>query len=126
MGIDTRVAQYVKLRDLIKEQDDAHKEKMKPFREALEQLNSLMLLHLQNSGAESVSTTAGTVYTTAKKTASIADGDAFMKHVIATEAWELLDRKANVKAVEDFISENGVLPPGLKFTSTNVVGVRRA
>ena len=38
VGIDQRIQQYVMLRDKIKEFDDAHKEKMKPFRETLEGL----------------------------------------------------------------------------------------
>jgi hypothetical protein len=48
-----------------------------------------------------------------------------MRYVIGNEAWDLLDRKANVKAVEDFIEENDLAPPGVNFSTTYVVGVRR-
>jgi len=74
---------------------------------------------------ESVRTDTGTVYRTEKKSASLADPDAFMRYVIGNEAWDLLDRKANVKAVEDFIEENDLAPPGVNFSTTYVVGVRR-
>lgn len=124
--IDTRIDQYVKLRDLIKEQDDAHKKKMEPYRTALEQLNSVLLNHLNNIGGDSVKTGSGTVYKTVKRSASLEDADAFMRHVIGGEHWELLERKANVTAVQAFVDENGVLPPGVKWTSTQVVGVRRS
>jgi hypothetical protein len=124
--IETRVDQYVKLRDLIKEKDDAHKAAMKPYRETLEKLNNLMLAELNNVGGDSIKTGAGTVYRTDKKSVSLEDGDAFMKHVIDHDAWELLDRKANVTAVEDYANTNGVLPPGVKFSVMQVVGVRRA
>lgn len=125
MTIDVRILQYIKLRDIIRQKDDAYKESMKPYRETLEKLNGVMLDHLNTIGGDSVRTTEGTVYRTTKKSASIEDGDAFMRHVIGSEAWELLDRKANAKAVEEFVNENGVLPPGIKWSSTQVVGVRR-
>lgn len=123
--IEQRIDQYVKLRDTIKDKDDAHKKAMEPYREALEKLNNLMLSHLNTIGADSVKASSGTVYRTTKRSASLEDGDAFMRHVITKEAWELLDRKANVSAVEAYVAENGVLPPGVKMTSTQVVGVRR-
>lgn len=126
ISIETRIDQYVKLRDLIKEQDDAHKKKMEPYRTALEQLNNVLLNHLNTVGVDSAKTGAGTVYKTVKRSASLEDADAFMRHVIGGEHWELLERKANVTAVQAFVDENGVLPPGVKWTSTQVVGVRRA
>lgn len=124
--IETRVEQYIRLRDAIKKQDDEHKEKMKPYRETLEKLNGVLLNHLNQIGGDSVRASSGTVYRTSKKTASLEDADSFMRHVIGSEAWELLDRKANATAVQEFVKENGVLPPGVKFTVTHVVGVRRS
>ena len=54
------------------------------------------------------------------------DVQAFQNYVVANELFEMLDWKANVKAVEDFLKEFGELPPGVKFTTTNLVGVRRS
>jgi hypothetical protein len=124
--INTRTAQYVKLRDLIKAKDAEHKKVMEPYKETLEQLNSVLLAHLNGIGANSASTDNGTVYRTEKKSASLADAKAFMDFVVASGAWDLLDRKANVVAVEDYINTNLAPPPGVNFTSTFVVGVRRA
>lgn len=124
--IATRVAQFVKLRDHIKKQNDDHKKTMKPFNETLEQLNSVLLAHLIAMNGNSVATDSGTVYRTEKKSASLADAQAFIDYVIANGAWDLLDRKANVTAVEDFINTHSAPPPGVNFSSTFVVGVRRA
>jgi hypothetical protein len=124
--IAKRIEQFVKLRDLIKQKNDAHKKVMTPYNETLEQLNSLLLAHLNTVSGNSVSTDAGTVYRTEKKSASLADGQAFMNYVIANNAWDLLDRKANVVAVEDFIKGNNTPPPGVNYSCTQVVGVRRA
>lgn len=124
--INTRVAQYVALRDLIKAKNDAHKKAMKPANDTLEQLNSVLLAHLNSVGVNSASTDGGTVYRTEKKSAGLADAQAFMDFVIANNAWDLLDRKANVTAVEDYITTNNAPPPGVNWSSTFVVGVRRA
>ena len=126
LDIAKRVDQYVRLRDKIKQRDDEHKAAMKIYRETLEKLNGVLLGHLNEINGDSVNTTAGTVYRSPKKSASLADPDAFMRYVIDSEAWDLLDRKANVTAVVDFIEENNMPPPGVDFSTTFLVGVRRA
>lgn len=126
VDISKRVEQYIQLRDEIKRREDEHKEKMKPFKEALEKLNGILLDHLNVINGESVKTGSGTVYRTSKKSASLADPDAFMRFVIGNEAWDLLDRKANVTAIADFIEENQSAPPGVNFSTTFIVGVRRS
>lgn len=124
--IKTRVEQFVKLRDLIRTKEAEQKAELKPLKETLEQLNSVLLQHLNDINGDSVKTESGTVYRTEKKSASLADADAFMEYVIANSAFDLIDRKANVVAVEDFINEHNAPPPGVNFTKTFVVGVRRA
>ena len=56
---------------------------MKPLRETLESLNSVQLSHLNDMGGNSIATDAGTAYRTEKKSASLADSEAFMDYVIA-------------------------------------------
>jgi hypothetical protein len=124
--VSQRIEQYVKLRDTIKKLDDEHKKKMSPYRETLEKLNAVLLAHLHAINGDSVATEFGTVYKSEKKSASIADGTAFMDFVIANQAWDLLDRKANVIATEEFIKSVGTPPPGVNFSSTFVAGVRRS
>jgi len=121
-----RVEQYIALRDKIKELNDAHKEKMRPYNETLEQLNSALLMELDKINGDSVRTEAGTVYRTTKKSASIADASAFWAHIVVNNDWELLDKRANSVAVEEYIKSNGCPPPGVNFTQTHVVGVRRS
>jgi len=126
IDISVRVEQYVKLRDKIKEIEARHKEELKPYKDTLEKLNSVILQHLTQVGGESIRTQAGTAYVTEKKTASLADPQAFMDYVVTNSAWDLLDRKANVKAVTDYIDEHKAPPPGVNYSTTNMVGVRRS
>lgn len=125
LGIDQRIQQYVMLRDKIKEEDEAHKQKMKPYRETLDKLNSLLLDLLNNSGGDSIKTKFGTAYKTVKRSASLEDPEKFMEFVIEKEAWDLIERKVSVTAAEAFADENGILPPGVKMSSQATVGVRR-
>lgn len=125
-SIDSLVEQYVKLRDRIKESDDAYKKKIAPAREYLERLNNALLAALQNVGGDSVKTAHGTAYKTTKRSATIADGAVFREFIIENSAWELADWRANAPAIEAYLTEQQQLPPGVNLTSVVTVGVRRA
>jgi hypothetical protein len=124
-AMDVLIGQYVKLRDRIEQVDAAHKEKMKPAREMLESLNNQILDALNKTGGKSISTANGTAYRTAKSSASIEDAVSFRDYVIANELWEMLDWRANKTAVEEHLKDYEAPPPGVKFSSVFVVGVRR-
>ena len=123
---DELVAQYVKLRDKLKEADDAHSAKIKPAKDYLLLLNGRLLERLNEIGGESVKTVAGTVYRTSRKSATIADGGVFRSFVIEHEAFDIVDWKANANAVEDYVKSEGQLPPGVNYSVSYTVGVRRA
>jgi hypothetical protein len=127
IDIQKRVAQYIQLRDKITALKDEHKKVLEPYQEALDRLNEVLLDHLNEINSDSASVNGvGTVYRTAKASASLADASAFMDFVIEHRMWDLLDRRANVTAVQDYIRENdGELPPGVNFTRRYVAGVRR-
>jgi hypothetical protein len=125
IDINKRVGQYVSLRDLIAAKDKAHKEAMEPYRTALEDLNGVLLGHLDTVGVDNAKTESGTVYKTAKDSVTIADMTAFWDYVTENQEFDLIDKKANVTAVKEFLDKNQSLPPGLNLTSRNVVGVRR-
>lgn len=125
-NFDELVKNYVRLRDKIKEVDDAHKAKTAAAREYLEQMNGHMLAQLNTVGGDSVKTPHGTVYRTMRRTASISDGETFRKFIIDNAAFDVVDWKANANAVDDFIKSNGAPPPGVNFTTAFTVGVRRA
>jgi len=110
---------------LIKIKETEFKEAIGPYKKALDDMNALLLNHLNEIGANNVNTDAGTVYRTEKKAASLADPKAFMDYVITNKAWDLMDRKANTTAVAEFMKEHQTLPPGVNFSSAFVVGVRR-
>lgn len=124
-NIDDLVRQVVLLRDRLKEADDAHKEKTKVAREHKDRLETALLERLNAIGGDSVKTPSGTVYRTTKRSASIADGDAFKTFVQENEMFDLVDWRANAVAVGDFIEEHQAPPPGVNYSTMFTVGVRR-
>lgn len=125
-NIGKRVAQYIALRDHITAIKQRHKDELKAPNEMLEKLNSVLLGHLNTVGGQNVGTPAGTVYKTAKKSASIADMTLFWNYVMENRDFDMIDKKANTTAVEAFITEHGTTPPGVNFSVMEVVGVQRA
>lgn len=127
-AVDTfehRLTQYRTLDAKIKAMSDEFKAKMEPYTEAKEKLRAHLLDMLNKSGQDSAKTQAGTVYKTTKRTASLDDPEAFKRHVIGSENWDMLDWKANITAVEDFAASNdGQLPPGVKVSQKLDIGVR--
>lgn len=125
--IEKRVAQYIKLRDIIKAEDAAHEERMKEKKTLLLRLNTTILDHFNTHGGDSVTIRGvGTAYKTTKDSASIADGEEFKRWVIGGSLWEMADWKANVPSIREYIEKNGAPPPGVNFRSVATVGVRRA
>lgn len=126
IDIAKRVDQYIRLRDKIKEIQKRQKEELTPYLDALDRLNTMLVDHLTTVGSDSATVNGvGTVYKNPRKSATIADGSEFKRHVIGAGAWDLADWKANAIAVEAFINEHGEPPPGVNYNVTIVAGVRR-
>lgn len=122
--IDKWVAQYIAIRERIKQMDALYKKQMEPFEKAKDKLAGHMLEFLDSTGQEMARTDEGTVYVLNQSRASLGDPDAFMEYVVKNSAYELMDRKANSTACREFAEEHGSLPPGVKLNSTRTVGVR--
>lgn len=125
-SMDDLISQYITLRDRIADADKAHKEKLAPAKEYMKLLEGKLLEQLNAVGGENVKTKAGTAYRTTRKSATIADSEAFRGYVINHQAFDIVDWRANAPAVEDFIKSHGSPPPGVNLTLAHTVGVRRA
>lgn len=117
---------YVALRDKKKEIEERHKAELQDINDTMNKLTEVMMQTLETVGAQSIKTSQGTVYVSARYSASLADPKAFMDYVIANKKFELLDRKANATACRDFVAETGSQPPGVNMSAIRTLGVRRA
>jgi hypothetical protein len=85
----------------------------------------MMLAYLSESGADSISCPAGTVYRNTQYTATVEDKEAFKTWLQETGEWEALDLRANKTYVRESMTEGNIVP-GVKLSSFNTVGVRRS
>lgn len=125
VDMELRTSQYIKLRDQIKAIEERHKEELKKPKEVLAKLEAVLATGLKSANAQNISTSAGTVYFSTRVSAKIKDGDAFWNFVVTNEAYELIDKRANAPAITDYLKENSALPPGIDYSTMQVVGVRR-
>ncbi len=125
MDVNNLVEKYIELRDkkaAIKKEYDLKTEKID---DVLDKIESALLQTFHESGLDSVSTKAGTAYTSTRVTAKVADKDMFMKFVIDGENWEFLENRCSKEAVEQFKAANDDLPPGISWSEIRTVNVRR-
>jgi hypothetical protein len=123
---DKLVAEYLALRDLKAETTQRHKEELKQTEDQLEKLEAALLGTLQEMGVESFKTPAGTVFTTKRLFASIADKELISDYIRQTGQVELLQSRISTEALKAFMDENnGACPPGVKAAFERTLSVRR-
>jgi len=84
------------------------------------------LRRFQDRGIDNVSARdVGTAYKSTRSSATVADWEVVLDYVQNNEAWELLERRVNKTAVEQYKSAEGDLPPGVNWSETQVVNFRR-
>lgn len=123
--MEKRTRQFIEVRDKIAEVKDRQAAELKPLLEIQEVLAGRIQAFMQANKLENLKTSAGTCYVSTRYSASLADPEAFMQYVIANSAFDLMDRRANVTAVKDFVSAHKQLPPGCNLSAIETLGVRR-
>lgn len=124
--IDKRIAQYIDIRDALKRVDEKWEAERKPLLDIQERLSGMIRAFMEtNNITDNLKSKSGTCYLSTRWTASLADPQAFMNYVIATNKFELLDRRANTTAVKDYVKEFNTLPAGCNLNAIQTVGVRR-
>ncbi len=124
MNTQERINNYIRLREHKKKADAEYKKSMERVNTAMVKLEGELMKDINDSGGDSLSGPAGTVYTTTKSTASIKDRDAFLRFVFQTKNLEVLDVRAN-KAIVRSLGKQGTVVPGVNYTEVKVIGVRK-
>jgi hypothetical protein len=124
------VAEYVLLRDYKKEET----EKLKVYIEEhvqkrMDAIELEVLTFLRDSKQKNAKTEAGTASRVEDISVTITDAEAFRRHVIGTEQWELLDWRCNKTAINAIVKSDTTFDPveiGVKRTVDWKLNVRRA
>lgn len=125
-GLDNLVDKYIKFRDIKAKLKAKHSNELEPVETALKTIEATLLSKFAEIGTESVRTTAGTAFKSTRTSATVVDWDQVLDYVKANGAWELLERRVNKSAVEEFREANDDLPPGVNMRSEITINVRRS
>jgi nitrogen regulatory protein PII len=125
MKIDELAEKYAKIRDKVSELEAAHKEKLAPFKEALEKIEVHMLTIFNEQGTENAKTAFGTFYKAKQTSATVASKEDFRTYILSHDRWDLVDMRAQKTAVAEFVETSQEPPPGVNWTSRFTVNFRK-
>ena len=122
--LNDKIKQYVQLRDYLDEAKKEFNTSMDRVKKAMSKLESEFATHLNDTGSNSANTDAGTIYKIERSSATVQDRDEFFKFAIKGRHLEAMDIRANKKIVRELLDQ-GVEVPGVKFTQSTQIGIRR-
>lgn len=122
----TKVEQFIKLRDHKTAAKKAFDDSMQRINMAIEKLEGDILAGLDKDGLKNIKTDVGIAYKKTDSSATVKDRDAFEKWADATGHRGAMDIRANKKAIRELLESGDVDEvPGVKFTQSISIGVRR-
>jgi hypothetical protein len=117
---------YLKIKDKRSELSAAFKEEDGKLTEQMDKVKKALLEYCKDQGVDSVKTSAGLFYRSAKTRYWTSDWSNMHEFVLEHEAPELLDKRLNQTNMKQFLEENpDLVPKGLNVDSEYVVSVRR-
>ena len=126
MKLDSIIERYVKLRDkkaLMKAAFDAS---TADINTAMTRCEQVILEEINAQGVESVRTEFGTAFKSVTTSVTATDGEMFMQFCIANDRFDMLEKRPNKTAVEEYKAANDDLPPGINYRQAVSLNVRRA
>lgn len=119
------VEKYIALREAKSKMDRKHKDKMAHLTEVMDAIEAELLSEFDRQGIDSVRTANGTAYKSKRTSATVRDWDLTLDYIRQHDLWNMLEKRVNKVAVEEFVNENEGLPPGVDWRSEITVNVRR-
>lgn len=119
-------AVYLKIKDKRAELSADFKEKDAELVEQLDKVKKALLDYCEEQGVNSVRTSAGLFYRSAKTRYWTSDWSSMHDFILENEVPELLDKRVNQSNMKQYLEENpDLVPKGLNVDSEYVVSVRR-
>lgn len=112
-----------KLEGKIKEMEAKHEEELAPYKEMSEAGRAVLLKYLNDTGQRSAATAEGGCHKKTKVTYRVQDREAFKKHVIGGQAWEMIVWRANDAICEDYVQAHKDSPPGTVRNAIDILTV---
>jgi hypothetical protein len=126
LGDNSLLKLYIKLRDQRAQRKAAYEEDDADDRGKQDKIEIEFLRRFNERGIDNVAARGiGTAYRSTRASATVADWDALLGHVQDNEAWEMIERRVNKTAVQQYRDEHDDLPPGVNWSETQVINFRR-
>ena len=122
---EANVAEYRHLREQKARLEESIKPQLQEIKQRMEQIESVMLDTMNQSGANSINTNSGTVYKSTKTSYSLEDPAAFRRWAEANGRMDLYENRVSKDAMEELVTRTGQLPPGVKHSSFTTVNFRK-
>ena len=117
---------YLKIKDKRAELTAEFKEKDAELVEQLNKVKRALLDYCEEQGVDSVRTSAGLFYRSAKTRYWTSDWASMHEFILENEVPELLDKRVNQSNMKQYLEENpDQVPKGLNVDSEYIVSVRR-
>ena len=126
MKIDSIIERYIKLRDKKAQMKAAFDASTADINNAMTRCEQVILEEINSQGVESVRTEFGTAFKSVTTSVTAADGEMFMQFCIANDRMDMLEKRPNKTAVEEYKAANDDLPPGINYRQAVSLNVRRA
>lgn len=125
MNYDDLVEKYIKIRDARDALKKQQAEELSRYTNALDKIEKMILADFNETGQTSATTPHGTAYRSVLTSVKVADRDAFIQFALDGNS-DFLESRANKKAVEAYLEENGELPPGIDVSRVTNINIRRS
>lgn len=119
--MDALVEKYVRVRDRKKQIVEQQKEDLRPYDDALSQLETRIMHLLNQMEVESVKTKHGTAYKQGWTTARVADWQQVLDYAVENERFDLFERRVN----KTIVTEIGHVP-GVEIDTGVRINIRRS
>jgi hypothetical protein len=127
IDMEALVAEYIVLRDTKKEKTEAFKIAMQEeIQSRMDAIEGEILDFMNKTNQKNAKTAYGTASRVEDVSATIADAAEFRHYVVGSEAWEMIDWRANKTAVKEIVEATGAPPPGVNFVRNYKIQVRKA
>jgi len=124
--MEALIEKYIEIRDAKQEIVNKHKAKIAKLDKVLDKIEAFILEQFNEDGVESARCSSGTAYKSVRASCGVADWDTTLAYIREHDLWNMLEKRVNKTAVEEFRDAQGDLPPGLNWREEVTINVRRS
>ena len=125
LTVDAVIDTYIKLRAQKEVVEADVKDRLAGIKEKMLKLEAWIQAKSEETGVKSFKTDAGTAFMSTSDFASVGDCDVVLDFIKTNDAYDMLNKAVNKKAVREYLDINGAVPSGVNFGTKISVNVRR-